>query len=183
MAQDRGLEPGVPDAWPVDMPLHEVGRAPVERRIIAEGPALARIAEAVGVDALKTLDAALRISPWLDGVEIHGLWSAEVTQTCGVSLEPFDSVLAGDFTVRAVPTGSALLGDPADPDLELDPEADDPPDEISDGLLHLGAYVVEDLSLAVDPFPRKPDAVFAAPDLAPEPSPFAVLSQLKAPKA
>jgi hypothetical protein len=65
--------------------------------------------------------------------------------------------------------------------LELDPEADDPPDEMVNERLPLGAYVVEDVSLAVDPFPRKPGAAFEAPDAASEPSPFAVLSQLKRP--
>jgi uncharacterized metal-binding protein YceD (DUF177 family) len=164
------------------MPLHELGRAAIERRIAAEGPALARIAQAVKVDAVNSLEATLEISPWLDGAQIHGRWSAQVTQTCGVTLEPFDSALAGDFTVRAVPIGSPALGLEIDHDLELDPEADDPPDAIDDGVLHLGAYVVEDLSLMVDPFPRRPGAVFTAPSGAGEPSPFAVLAQLKAPK-
>jgi hypothetical protein len=43
----------------------------------------------------------------------------------------------------------------------------------------LGAYVVEDLSLAIDPFPRKPGAAFAPPQMAAEPSPFIVLAKLK----
>jgi hypothetical protein len=179
MADDRDIDLGVPDAWPIDMPLNALGRTPVERRIVAEGPALLRIAQAVRVDAVKALEASLRLSPWLDGVEIHGRWSAVVVQTCGVSLEPFDSPLVGDFVVRAVPTGSDLLQPGDGHELELDAEAEDPPDEIHDGMLHLGAYVVEDLSLAIDPFPRKPDAVFTPPDVSDEPSPFAVLARLK----
>jgi hypothetical protein len=48
--------------------------------------------------------------------------------------------------------------------------------------LNLVHYVLEDLSLSIDPFPRKPGAVFVAPEPAVELSPFAVLRQLK-PKA
>ena len=43
----------------------------------------------------------------------------------------------------------------------------------------LAAYVVEDLALAIDPFPRKPGVEFEAPDAPGEPSPFAVLAKLK----
>ncbi len=181
MAADRKLEEGVAGAWPIDMPLHELGRFAAERRIVAEGPTLDRIARALGLDALISLEANMRISPWLDGAEVHGRWIAVVVQTCGVTLEPFESRLAGDFTIRAVPSGSAALGSSQEQELELDPEADDPPDEMVNERLPLGAYVVEDVSLAVDPFPRKPGAAFEAPDAASEPSPFAVLSQLKRP--
>jgi hypothetical protein len=186
VASDRGLAPegaaeGVAGAWPIDMPLHELGRGASERRIIAEGPALQRIAAVAGLDALKSLEATLRIAPWLDGAQIQGRWSAVVVQTCGITLEPFESALGGELSVRAVPSGSAALSADGEHELDLDPEADDPPDEISDGVLHLGAYVVEDLSLAVDPFPRKPGAAFEAPEAAAEPSPFAVLARLKEP--
>ena len=178
MAADPELN-GVANAWPIDLPLHELGRGPVERRLVAEGPALGRIAAAVGLDALKSLEATVQVSPWLDGAEIRGRWSAEVVQTCGITLEPFDSRLGGDFFVRAVHGDSQAGGGEADHDLNLDPDADDPPDTIENGVLPLGAYVVEDLSLAVDPFPRKPGVEFEAPDMPQEPSPFAALAQLK----
>jgi hypothetical protein len=45
--------------------------------------------------------------------------------------------------------------------------------------LDLVHYVLEDLSLSIDPFPRKPGAVFIAPEPAVEVSPFAILRQLK----
>ncbi len=64
-------------------------------------------------------------------------------------------------------------------ELDLDPDADDPPDVLEGDKIDLGAYVVEDLSLAIDPFPRKPGAAFEAPDTGAEISPFAVLAKLK----
>ncbi len=177
------LEQGVAGAWPITLALHELGRGASERRLIAEGPALARIAKALDLVDLKSLEASLRISPWLDGAQIEGRWNAVVVQICGITLEPFETALAGELAVRAVPPGSAAL--PSDPEheLELDPEADDPPDLIEDGVLPLGAYVVEDLSLAIDPFPRKPGAAFEPPEGPAEPSPFAALARLRDPGA
>jgi hypothetical protein len=39
--------------------------------------------------------------------------------------------------------------------------------------------VIELLALALDPFPRRPDAVFEAPATDAAPSPFSVLAALK----
>ena len=61
-------------------------------------------------------------------------------------------------------------------DLELD---DDSPDQIEDGRLDLGQYAVEQLALSLDPFPRKPGAVFEQPKEPGEISPFAVLKTLR----
>jgi len=179
MADDHGLDDGVAGAWPAGLALHELGRGAVERRLIAEGPTRARIARALDLVELKSLEAKLRVTPWLDGALIEGLWTATVVQICGISLEPFETALGGKLSVRAAPSGSSALSVELDHEIELDPEAEDPPDEITDGVLPLGTYVVEDLSLAIDPFPRKPGAAFQPPPEPTEPSPFAVLARLK----
>lgn len=179
MAQQPDLDNGVAGAWPVGVSMNEVGRSGLDRRFIAEGPALVHIATALDLQALKSLQAKLNVSPWLDGVQITGRWSAVVEQICGVTLDPFESALAGELDLRLVPPGSAALGTTPDHELELDPEADDPPDLLDGDFIPLGAYVVEDLSLAIDPFPRKPGAEFEAPAGPAEPSPFAVLARLK----
>ena len=46
-------------------------------------------------------------------------------------------------------------------------------------VVDVGAYIVEHLALEVDPFPRKPDAVFEQPGGTPIISPFAALAALK----
>jgi hypothetical protein len=163
--------------------LHDLGRGTVERRLIADEPTRARIAGTLDLTELKSLEASLRITPWLDGAQIDGTWTASVVQTCGISLEPFETALSGEFSLRAVPSGSSALPAQSGHEIELDPQADDPPDEITDGALALGAYVVEDLSLAIDPFPRKPGADFQPPPEPSEPSPFAALVRLKTPNA
>ena len=175
MAADR-LD--VAAAWPQPFPVAEAARGPAHRSLVADEAARGRIAKLLGLDGLASLEALLKVSPWLDGVQVEGAWRARVGQTCGVTLEPFESDLEGRIMVRAVPPGSPALGS-GEPELDLDPDADDPPDLLEGDAVDLGAYVVEDLSLAVDPFPRKPGVAFEAPAGGAEPSPFAVLAKLK----
>jgi hypothetical protein len=128
---------------------------------------------------LLALEADLGLSPWFDGLQIDGRWRARLTQACGVSLEPFDSDLAGRFTARIVPPGSALAPRDDSPELLIELDADDPPDVLEGDLVDLAAYVVEHLALEIDPFPRKPGVEFVQPDQPPERSPFDVLRALK----
>lgn len=162
--------------WREMVRLSEVDRGPVERRLSPDETQLPAIARTIGVDVLRSLVADVTVSPWLDGAEIRGRLSAEVVQTCGVSLEPLDETVSGVFKVRVAPAGSPNL--PAE-DAEIDLEADDPPDALEGEELDLAAYVVEHLALEIDPFPRKPDAVFEPPAVEDETSPFAALKGLK----
>lgn len=168
-------------AWREPVTLAEVQRGTVRRTLQADEATRERIARALGLDALLSLEAEMRASPWLDGAQVDGPWRARVRQTCGVTLEPFESDLAGQIHLRALPQGSAALGgtDEAGGELDLDPQGEDPPDVLDGDRLDLAAYVVEDLSLAIDPFPRKPGVEFEAPEQPGEPSPFAVLAKLK----
>jgi hypothetical protein len=168
-------------AWREVVPLAEVQRATVLRTLEADSVARTRVARALGLDALLSLQAELRVTPWLDGAQIDGRWRADVRQTCGVTLEPFDSGLEGEIHLRVLPQGSAALAglNEAGGELDLNPDAEDPPDVLADDKIDVGAYVVEDLSLAIDPFPRKPGVEFEAPERPGEPSPFAVLAKLK----
>lgn len=165
--------------WPQTVSVAEASRGVVRRALSADEPERARIAKALGLESLVALDADMKAAPWLDGVEIEGRWRARVGQICGVTLEPFESELEGKIHLRVLPEGSAALGGGDERELELDPDADDPPDVLQGDQIDLGAYVVEDLSLAIDPFPRKPGVVFEAPEQKGEPSPFAVLAKLK----
>lgn len=163
-------------AWSETVRLSEVGRGAVRRRLTPEPSQLPAIARVIGVDALKSLAAEVEVSPWLDGAEVRGRFSAEVTQTCGVTLDPLDQVAEGDFMVRVLPADSPNL--PSD-DAEIDLEADDPPDVLEGEEIDLAAYVVEHLALEIDPFPRKEGAVFEPPQAQAEVSPFAALKGLK----
>jgi uncharacterized metal-binding protein YceD (DUF177 family) len=95
---------------------------------------------------------------------------AELVQTCVVSLEDFPAAVEEHFTVRCVPVGQET--DDADPEAM---------DEIGyeDGTLDLGEAVAEQLALALDPYPRAPDAVLPEMDDAADIGPFSALSELK----
>ena len=59
-------------------------------------------------------------------------------------------------------------------------EAGYPPEPIVDGRLDLGALATEFLILGIDPYPRKPGAVFEAPSSADrDATAFAALAALK----
>jgi uncharacterized metal-binding protein YceD (DUF177 family) len=158
--------------------LGEIGRAGRRFAFEPDDTARADMAKTLGLVSLPRFQAALDASPWLDGAEICGDWSGAVVQTCGVSLEDFETPLSGRFTVRVVPPGSPNAQD-AGAEVDLDPEADDPPDVLDGEVIDLGAYVLEHLALEIDPFPRKPGAVFEPPQTAEIISPFASLRDLK----
>jgi uncharacterized metal-binding protein YceD (DUF177 family) len=162
--------------WRETVRFSELARGPVERRIAPDAAQLPALAKQLGVEALESLSADVKVSPWLDGAELRGGFSARVVQTCGVTLEPLENALAGDFHVRLLPAGSPNL--PGE-DAEIDLEGDDPPDAVEGEEIDLAAYVVEHVALEIDPFPRKPGAVFEPPQAREETSPFAVLKRLK----
>ena len=106
---------------------------------------------------------------------------AEITQDCVVTLEPVHSVVAR--TIRREldydESGSLESQISVDPDLE----ADDVREEITDLRYDLAKPLLEELALAIDPYPRAPGVTFSPPsdqDGPPE-SPFAVLKNLKKP--
>ena len=153
--------------------------ARLERRLVADQADRGQVAALLDLEAIESLEADLKVSAWFDGVQVLGRWRASVVQICGVSLEPFSSALEGEFTVHAVPKGSALAPIEALEDMVIDPDADDPPDVLESAIVDLAGYVVEHLALEVDPFPRKPGVEFVHPEQPPERSPFDVLRSLK----
>ena len=165
--------------WPLPIRLSEVDRGPVRLAPEADAATRALIAKAIGVDALDELEAKATLKPWLDGVELDGRVKAVVTQTCGISLEPFQTRIEAAFIVHALPPGSPNAPANEGPELVIDPEAEDPPDLLETEVIDVGAYLVEHLALEVDPFPRKPDAVFEPPSGGGVISPFAALEALK----
>lgn len=162
--------------WRETMRLSETGRGKVKRSLSPDDAQLPVIAKRIGVDSLKSLSAEVVVSSWMDGAELRGSLTAEIIQTCGVSLEPIEETVCGVFDVRILPADSDNL---PDPEADIDPEADDPPDVLEGEEIDLAAYVVEHLALEIDPFPRKADAVFEPPEIEGETSPFAALKGLK----
>jgi hypothetical protein len=115
-------------------------------------------------------------------VHVTGRIWGKVEQTCVVTLDP----LAADFeeeidVIFAPPSQIRELAESVDEDVESDEETPDPPEPIENGFIDLGKLATDALFLGLDPYPRKPDAVFEpvveVPD--PEEHPFAALKALK----
>lgn len=167
------------EPWTAPMGLGEFSAQGSVRDLLPDDEARRAIAKRFDLVSLDHLEAHLKLTRWHDGGQIDGRWKGTVTQTCGVTLEDYSTDLSGAFRVRVVPLGSLHAPDPEVVEIAFDPEADDPPDVLEDNVVDLAHYVLEELSLSIDPFPRKPGVEFVAPEPAVEQSPFAVLRQLK----
>ena len=141
----------------------------IEMDIEADAAEREKLAALNGLPAIAHFSASFRIKKWMRGVEVEGELSARVTQTCVVSLEPFEIDIEEPIDVRFLP------GAPADSIEE------DAPDPLVDGRIDLGAIASEFLTLSLDPYPRKPGVAFEPPSEADAPdSAFARLRALAA---
>lgn len=114
-------------------------------------------------------------------IRITGSLTADLAQTCVVTLEPFDVQLTEDFSLTF-----ARAGEEASKDVDLSPLDDEVPEPLEGDEIDVGEVVAEHLALALDPWPRRPDAPLVhleVPARGPAEdspnSPFAALGQLK----
>jgi uncharacterized metal-binding protein YceD (DUF177 family) len=107
------------------------------------------VARRLGVPAVAALTCRFRLTRISGAIVAEGRLDAMVTHVCVASLDEFEAPVTEEFRVRFVPAGRESE--------ELDVDADD---EIpySGGMIDLGEAAVEQLALALDPYPRKPDA-------------------------
>lgn len=144
----------------------------------------AALADAYGLVAVQTFEAGFhvrKLGP--ERYAVSGVLRALVTQTCGVSLEPFETLVSAPVEVDFAPCRQPL-GEPASRKMTAAGAAafagpQDPPDPIIDGQIDLGAVAAEFLALNLDFYPRKPGVTFEAANAGGEASgtdsPFAVL--------
>jgi uncharacterized metal-binding protein YceD (DUF177 family) len=96
-----------------------------------------------------------------------------------VTLDPIENNI--DETIDLIFAPPEQIPDRADDDADEGPGAEDKMEPIENGIIDLGRLATDVLYLAIDPYPRKPGAVFEprveAAD--PEDHPFAALKTLK----
>jgi hypothetical protein len=165
--------------------VEAIPRDGLETRIEADAGERAALAAFNGLPAVAALGAAFSLKHGGGGtILVRGELSAEVTQTCVVTLEPFEASISAPIDLRFAPAGDASGPGSAASDAEamLVVGEEDEPDPIVDGVIDLGAVASEFLTLNLDPYPRKPGAAFEAPasggDGASD-SPFSVLAERK----
>jgi uncharacterized metal-binding protein YceD (DUF177 family) len=139
--------------------------------IEASGAECAAVAGRLLLPAVLRLSCRFRLHAHPAGrVAAVGHLKARVVQTCVLTLEDFDVEIDDRFSVGFVPEGSE--SDDSDPESE---------DEIpySGGTIDLGEEAVEQLALALDPYPHKPGAELPETASDAEISPFAGLAALR----
>ena len=160
--------------------VDRVGAAGLDMVVEANPAELAAIAARLMLPGVDRLRCSFRLKRLQDSViEASGTLTAGVTQTCVVTLDDFRQAVTEEFTVRFVPEGSESEDD--------DPES---PDQIPypAGLIDLGEAAIEQLALALPPYPRQPglpepeEEPQDVPDAQQAPGKFAALAALRRPQ-
>jgi uncharacterized metal-binding protein YceD (DUF177 family) len=145
---------------------------------------IAAWAEIVALDTLRAVITLRRLAP--DHFSYAAEMDATVTQECAVTLEPVVSKIQRQFRRDLRLRRSRRSGEPRVMDFsggELSALAgdDDVPEEIDSPQFDLAAPVLEELVLAIEPYPRAPGAMLDPSEeaLHKPASPFAVLKSLK----
>jgi Large ribosomal RNA subunit accumulation protein YceD len=174
MNQARPM-PGRP--WSVPLAVSEVPDSGRHIELVADEPARAAVAKLAGLATLPRLGASFDVAKrGRDGLHVAGRVSATVGQTCVVTLEPIENEIDEPIDVTFAPAISPL----ADHGGEVEVPLEDAPEPLVGGRIDLGVIATEFLILAVDPYPRKPDAVFQTPPAGDDSAhPFAALAALK----
>lgn len=178
------MQPADPVEFSRPLALDRIGTTQHREEIAAtekERADLARRFDLVSLDSLTASFALKRVRR--DLVRVNGRISADLVQACVVTLDPLPARVDERFEV------DFLEGEqPPVADLELDAAAAEAPEAAPTGWIDLGELAAEQLGLALDPYPRKPDAEVPGEwtaESATEPpaveraKPFAVLEKLK----
>lgn len=173
--------PGSPRAAP--MPAPEMSRplrldrlprgAPhafAEEASAEERAAIARLFGAISVDRFRFDGRLLPSGP--EGWTLEARLRATIVQRCVVSLQPVAQKIDEPVRRRYLPGAEGAI--------DIDPVEEDETEPLP-SRLDLGAVAIEAAALALDPWPRHPDASLPEPaaDATPAPSPFAGLAALK----
>ena len=151
----------------------------------ASGDQRAAIAERLDIVSVESLTAKLVARPIKRGIEVSGTMAADVTQACVVSFEPVPEHI--EEKLQRLFLQGATHDDEPSPGAEVfvDLDGEDQPDHFDGPEADFSEWLIETLSLALTPYPRKPgieiDAAYVDADDENE-SPFAALRDLKSTK-
>jgi uncharacterized metal-binding protein YceD (DUF177 family) len=154
--------------------------------LVAEADIRGAIARLAGLRELPRLQANFDVTrTGAAGLHVTGHVSATVGQNCVVTLEPLANEVEEDIDLvfAPPPVVEAEAADAEDEDDDDEPKRParnwNEPEPLLGGVVDLGALATEFLILGLDPYPRKPGAVFEPPqDAKRDPGPFAALAKL-----
>lgn len=126
-----------------------------EKRVKATAAECEALQARFGIDALSHLSGTLTLARKGSGerlkVRVAGTFKATVTQTCVVTLDPFEVQIEAEIETVFENDEEAT-----DENWDLSLEDDDPPEPIVNGIIDLGELIAQSLSLEISQHPRKP---------------------------
>lgn len=174
---------------------HEVSPKGTSIPFEADKAECAALARRFGIPGISRLSGVARLRPWRKtGLTLDCAYEAELARECVVTLEPITEEISEEFTQHYLPDEQierdARFSGADEKEILIDPEVVEPPEPFLDGdRVDYGEAVAEQLSLAMEPYPRKPGATFEGPvEEAPQEeadageereNPFAILEKLK----
>lgn len=189
------------------LPAPEFSRTVIAETVTTKGQTLAitpteqeraALATRLGLVALDSLSATVRLRRFRgELIRVTGELVAQVVQSCVITLDPFPAQVSDEFSAVYAP--DHLLPKEEDEEIGLVEDAEaDVPEAMPNGRIDIGELVAQHLSLALDPYPRKPGVTFEpviefeeeAPETAAGPgsepeaereNPFAALARFKRP--
>jgi hypothetical protein len=182
---ERKADKPAPAPWQVPVAIEDVAETGRHFDLVADNDVRAAVARVVGLRDLPRLEANFDVTRHgTDGLHVAGRVSATVGQNCVVTLEPLANEVEENIDLLFAPpppverkTGE---DEAAEESSERPQRSWNEPEPLNGGVVDLGALATEFLILGLDPYPRKPGAVFELPqDVKPDPGPFAALAGLK----
>jgi Large ribosomal RNA subunit accumulation protein YceD len=170
------------DPWRVPIIVAQIPDTGLHREFEADAAARQAMTEIAGLREILSARASFDVTPKSDGrFQVAGRVKARILQTCVVTLDPIENDIDEAIElIYAPPQQIPALADLVDDEVESEVEISDSPEPIIGGVIDLGRLATDALFLGIDPYPRKPGAVFEPQVTAadPEDHPFAVLKAL-----
>jgi hypothetical protein len=167
-----------PAPWHIPIAADDIAETGRHVDLVADESIRAAVARLAGLRELLRLEATFDVMRRGAGLHVAGQVSATVGQNCVVTLEPLtneiDETIDLDFVPQRPPVAEQAETEAQPRDMKWNA-----PEPLIGGVVDLGGLATEFLILGLDPYPRKPDAVFEAPkDGNADAGPFAALGKL-----
>lgn len=178
------------DAPPTLWVREDEARSPTRVALTLDEDQLAALALRCGLHSVEGFSLKATANRVKGGkLRVEGDYATDLTYLCGVTLQPFGARIEESFRQvfvdpqRIKPEGTTI---------DIDPLSDNDPDVLTSGAADVADLAFQYFALALDPYPRHPDATQTLLETQSEigdkpgahndetpPSPFAVLKDLK----
>jgi len=171
------------DPWRAPVVVAQIPETGLAYDLEADQATREAMAKIAGLREIMSARALFEVTPQSRSrFHVTGRVSARVGQTCVVTLDPIENEINEAIDLMFAPSDQIRHPDEGAGD-EQETKADvaDQIEPIENGVIDLGRLATDVLYLAIDPYPRKPGAVFEPRIVAadPEDHPFALLKVLK----